>query len=658
MAGPPTVPDTTGAPARSRQVRFVPTAPDGDPRGPDAITVVLDAAWTPRPPDAPGPVAIRPVFSRVVEGRDLFQEALDRLDAWAEAADLPARLLVEGVAYWPRMREPLWRWLHERLLWQHALADILGEPAPSSIAVPAEEPALIDVVRARGDEPAIEPSPEVDAIDPEADGPGIEAARTTTSDGLRGWLRRLVRRSSPRERRPGSDATERHLQAMAQRVERMSTSGERLVLVLAFPSSFQPVGASGATVLRDPNLSGVIGSLPGEGASPVLIGSAMTRPGRAERLAAEQDDRLIPAYIVRGRWSRPEDQARAERAVESVAGTLADLAVPLAVDGVDLAPLLIAELRTSIERIVRTDIVVLARAERMLDELRPRAVLMTHEGQRTPWLVAADARRIPTFALQHGVLYPTHPSYSGPRDPRQPLPTLTFVYGDYERRVLLEGPYRSEEVAVSGSPRLDLDATATTGLESGRDDVRRDLGVAPGDRMLVISTMPPAFIRRSHLANMLDRLLGGPLPGVHVVFKQHPGEADEGPYRRLLEGMADARGYPPPPISVVKVIDLYRLLRAADAHLGLHSTVLTDAVAAGTPNLIATVDAHADLLGYVDAGVATPVGDIDDLRAALADPRPADPARRQAFLDDHFLPGDASARIAARIREVIDAAID
>ena len=55
-------------------------------------------------------------------------------------------------------------------------------------------------------------------------------------------------------------------------------------------------------------------------------------------------------------------------------------------------------------------------------------------------------------------------------------------------------------------------------------------------------------------------------------------------------------------------IDLYRLLRAADAHLGMHSTVLTDAVVVGTPNLIATVDAYTDILGYIPAGVARPVG--------------------------------------------------
>src|SRR4029079_5162922 len=111
-----------------------------------------------------------------------------------------------------------------------------------------------------------------------------------------------------------------------------------------------------------------------------------------------------------------------------------------------------------------------------------------------------------------------------------------------------------------------------------RATVRRQLGVSEHDLMLVVSTMNVEFIRRSHLVHMREVLLGGPLPGVHVVIKQHPGEADEGPARALLTGLARARGYEPPAISVVKDIDLYRLLRAADAHLGQHSTVLTDAV--------------------------------------------------------------------------------
>ena len=183
--------------------------------------------------------------------------------------------------------------------------------------------------------------------------------------------------------------------------------------------------------------------------------------------------------------------------------------------------------------------------------------------------------------------------------------------------------------------------------------------MADGDRMLVVSTVNMPFVRRSHMAHMLEACLGGPLPGVHVVIKQHPGERDEGPYHDLLHGLARAGGYAPPPISVVREIDLYRLLRAADAHLGLHSTVLTDAVMAGTDNLIARVEASGNLLGYVAAGVARPVTRVADVRAALDHPQPAHPAARQTFIEDHFRPGDASDRIveviASEVREPVAA---
>jgi hypothetical protein len=77
--------------------------------------------------------------------------------------------------------------------------------------------------------------------------------------------------------------------------------------------------------------------------------------------------------------------------------------------------------------------------------------------------------------------------------------------------------------------------------------------------------------------------------------------------------------------------------------------VLTDAVVAGAPNLIALVQAHADLLGYVEAGVARPVRDASELMAALDDPRPMDPDARTAFLARHFRAGDASERIATAV---------
>jgi hypothetical protein len=228
---------------------------------------------------------------------------------------------------------------------------------------------------------------------------------------------------------------------------------------------------------------------------------------------------------------------------------------------------------------------------------------------------------------------------------------MTFVFGDYERRILEASAYLPGEVVVGGSPRLDLDASVPRASDDAQDRAatRRELGVADDAVLLVVSTLHLPFVRRSHTVHMIETCLGGPLPGVHLVFKQHPGERDEGPYRRLLEGLAEAGGYQAPPITLIKDIDLFRLLRAADAHLGLDSTVLTDAVSAGTANLIAIVEGHRDLLGYVAAGVARPVHGVDELREALRDPRVPNEDARRAFLDDHFRPGHAGRRIAGEI---------
>lgn len=234
------------------------------------------------------------------------------------------------------------------------------------------------------------------------------------------------------------------------------------------------------------------------------------------------------------------------------------------------------------------------------------------------------------------------------------LPDRTYVFGRWERALLTEtSVYRDDEVRVGGAPRLDLVRAPGPASEADRAAVRTRLGVRDGDRMVVLSATWGRLYRRFHYPIALAGLFAGPVERVHVVIKLHPSEQDEGPYQRIIEGAAAAGGFAPPPISVVQDVDLYALLAAADAHLGVHSTVLTEAVLVGTPNLLATGLAAADLLGYVDAGVAIPVETTADLLAALDRPRDAAmrPEDRRAFLEAHFEPGSASERIAADLLE-------
>ena len=396
----------------------------------------------------------------------------------------------------------------------------------------------------------------------------------------------------------------------------------------------------------------MITRLADDGSEVVLVGLGLDAARDDDWDLVEANPAMLPFSLLRSRWGQAGDQGRATAAMSGAETSLQSVpsSAMLTVGSANFQAAATEKLQTAALSLIRIDIRQRARIERFLEELRPRAIVLTQEGIQLPWLMAGRATGVPIFALQHGVLYRGHAGYPDQRHPKLLLPDRTFVYGDHERRVLVdELAYEPSEVEVSGSPRLDLDATAARPLDE-RTSVRKALGVADENRLLVVSTVHLRFFRRSHLAHMLERTLGGPLPNVHVVFKQHPGERDAGFYRELLDGLAAAGGYAPPPVSVVRDIDLMALLRAADAHLGLLSTVLTDAVSAGTHNLIATVDAHRDLIGYVPAGVAQPVNDVAGLLAQLDSPTPVDPARRAAFLADHFRPGSASARIVASIR--------
>ena len=627
--------------------------------GPDAAppvragvdVVVIDPAWTPDLAARADLVPIRPAVSAVLARSDLLGEALELVDGWAQAAGMVDLLTVDDISYWFRLRETMWNWLHERLLWSRLIAELAGNRPLADVEVLTREEPLIEVARAldvAGAAPVTvrrpPPPPEEPPLAPAAASVGRRAAR---------WLGRVI---------PGlvADDTKRvgteRARLLDERVAAWTRDSAPRVLAVSLGVRHAVEGTAGRQLV-DPHLGAVVARLREEGMRTGVLRLGFDHLRDADWREIEQDADVFPASLLRTRWRSGDRDATV--VVPPV--VLPDaVQVPLRVDGIDLAAGMLDQVRGFADRAIPTNARLTPRVGAMLADLRPLALLLTHEGHREPWILAARRASIPSFAVQHGIIYATHPGYAHPRHAARMLPTCTFVYGDFERQVLCDhGSYLPEEVEVSGSPRLDLDRMiAPPGGAPGdeRAAVRRTLGVADGNRLLVVSTTNGRVARRFGFADILARILGGPLPGVHVVFKQHPGESDEGAYRATLVGLAAAGGYAAPPMTVVRDVDLYRLLRAADAHLGYNSTVISEAVMVGTPNLIAVGQRDSDLLDYVGAGVARPVRTVTELAAALADPRPADPAARRAFLESHFRDGDASARIVARIRASITAA--
>ena len=494
--------------------------------------------------------------------------------------------------------------------------------------------------------PAPMPEPEPTASEPARPAAVMGEPETTTTGASPAAKRRrpsLLQRIRRRLRPTEAERRHRTIVRRLHALERERTP--RLLVVQAHVR--QRIDTPTGTRLMNPFLGPIIDRLRRTTLDPIEVDirSQMADDVAWQRLRDRASARTLPVDVL-GMGVQPITMRAARQEASPAADRIAAGHTPLVVSGVDLGPTLTALVAGRARRILSLALHDIPRIRALLRRLRPAGVLLADEYHRQDWLAAAAAEGIPTAAIQHGVIHPWHPGYVHRTRPATlRIPDRTYVFGAWERTLLTgSSVYRDDEVIVGGSPRLDL----VTPSVADRDALRQELGVAPGDRLIVLSGTWGAMDRRFAYPIALIGLFDRPIPNVHVVVKRHPTERDEGPYQRIFDRAALDAGYPPLSLMIVQSIDLYRLLAAADAHLGIHSTLLTEAVVAGTPNLLASGLQATDLLGYVAAGVAVPVRDGADLIAALGRTRAEliDEAACAAFIRDHFEPGVASQRIA------------
>ena len=609
--------------------------------------VVTDTTWTPGPGDPA--IALREVASRVLAEHDFIAETSALLDEWAETSRVADLTTVDGTAYWYRNRLKAWLWLQELIAWLAIVDALVAEARPTAIEVAGGVTApLADASRqiaardglafraerttgvAAGDAVTGDSPEVVETAGATGDGPATPRAR-------RSLFGRLVARLRP-------DEPTRRAGQMRRRLKFLGGERPRLLVLLAHAP--QRVETPDGPRMVNAYLGPVVDRLAGTALEPIEVDERASSLDDADWARFDTHARRLPGDVLR-LFIRAEDATIPRQQADTVVAALRALAVPVVASGVDVGPALAMRVADDASRSLRSQIRTSVRVERLMRELRPAGLLLADEYHRQAWVGAAARAGVPTAAIQHGLVYERHTGYMHRTRPEGlRLPTRTYTFGRWERDLLRDrSVYRPDEVEVGGSPRLTLAASPAA---VDRDAVRAEMGVAAGDRLVLVSGTWGTFYRMFHYPIALAGILDRPLPRVHLVVKLHPAEQDEGPYRAILERAAAARGFAPPPVTVVQNVDLYRLLAASDAHLGIHSTVLTEAVVAGTLNLLASMLAGHDLLGYLPAGVAVPVRDGGDLLDALDRRRDLlpDAATRQAFLDAHFEPGNAAERIA------------
>jgi hypothetical protein len=650
-------------------------SPEPFPAPPGDVVAVLDPAWSPRAaePDAAATIAVRDAVGRVLETTDLIAVSSDLLDDWAEAAGIVETMTIGRTSFWFGVRLRHWLWLQERVLWALVLRDLVREHAPACIGVRSGvDPALEDVARllaaAEGLGLAVEPQPDPEtwpgAVQPAVHAssepgpaePGVSAtgpsgagapAAVPARRPLHVRLYHRVRRALgvPVPPPPNTIAW------LRGRYDRLAQEPQRRLLAVHTHAS-QVVGTGRRTRVVNAYLGGVEDRLRRTRLKPIVVDHRIRRsnPQAMASIAGRPNERVLPYDVV---LLEPVEVDPADRAWTADAlDRLRSIDAPVLIAGLDLGPALTAEVAGHADGWLADRHQTIERFANVLRTLRPAGLLVADEYHRQDWMEAAARTDTAVAAIQHGTINRLHRGYvHRSRPPQLHLADRTYVFGQWEHdRLVGDSVYHDDEVVIAGSPRLQQ-ADGSRWLrnrERVRREVRRELGIRDDDRLVVLSGTWGALHRRFHYPVVLSRLFDRTVPRVHLVVKLHPSEQDEGPYRAVIERAADAGGFAPPPISVVKDVDLYRLLTAADAHLGIHSTVLTEAVFTRTPNLLATGIAGGDLLDYVPSGVAVPVRDGADLGPAL-DAIAAGvitDAASEAFLAHHFRPGPAANRIA------------
>ena len=249
---------------------------------------------------------------------------------------------------------------------------------------------------------------------------------------------------------------------------------------------------------------------------------------------------------------------------------------------------------------------------------------------------------IPIVGVQHGCIHKDHMAYAYPEwmTPEDvPLANVTCVYGQHEFDLLQEHSiYTPELLRVTGQPQSDTRPKAAAQTPPAD---------ASGAKTILFSAQP---LYRDYAARALMKSFRTSERGHTLIIRPHPREDDRASWQAI------AKDASPNTVRVDAETPLDTLLAQCDVHASMSSTVLSEAVLYGKPNLVVCAKEIGDCLNVIEEGVALDLAEFEQFDDAIAKAFEAPEHTAQArarYIERHFGPQDdhAAERIAQAVLE-------
>jgi hypothetical protein len=245
--------------------------------------------------------------------------------------------------------------------------------------------------------------------------------------------------------------------------------------------------------------------------------------------------------------------------------------------GRDISSEILAALRPLVRRSVPWLAVERRALERMLEAVGPAYVVVASDQHRIGRLVATLRRTEDwrLIVLQHGL----------PQDTIGFVPVVADTVAAWSKSScewFVARGTAPARLAETGNPRLDQ--IVRTDRAAIRASVSTRLGLAGRPRLLVALSGQSVVMTEATVALAVEGL--GLLPDATIIIKLHPGGGDWSRVHRIVAGLGERKAR-------VRVLDKERLdplLWWADLVLVHRSSVAVEALAAGTPVVVADLD--------------------------------------------------------------------